>query len=177
MKMLFVAIVLIFSCVSCEKEDFDINKPDVGKFVQQIKNGTYDNYYVNENGEKLWLLMPEFNEEHIQLLIEFSSDTTHIHAYPLNSLSSRTPYPIGRDYAILGECLLWSVEGIRNQMGYGSLDPYLIDDARDESERYKGINGNEVLQVRELYKDWWDEYQTSNWREINPLEGTTYRWF
>lgn len=176
MKNLLLVAVVIF-CVSCGKEDFNTNKPNVEKFVQQIKNGSYNNYHVGENGEKLWLRMPEFTEEHIQLLIEFSSDTTHINVYPINPISSRTPYPNGRNYGFLGECLLWTVEGIRNGMGYGSLDPYLINYAKDEKERYNGVNGNEVLKVREFYKGWWDEYQTSNWKDIDPLEGKTYNWF
>ena len=67
--------------------------------------------------------MPNFTERHIQSLIDFSKDTSHIATYPFNPISSRTSFPYGRNHCILGECLLWTVEGIKNGYGYGSLDP------------------------------------------------------
>lgn len=174
MKNLFLLTAIIFS-MGCNNPDYDIENPDVEKFVQQIKDGSYDNYHIGENREKLWLQMPNFTEEHIPLLIKFSTDTTHIHSFPINPVSSRSPYPIG--YGILGECLLWTVEGIRNGTKYGSLDPILIDNSKEEVEQYGGINGIEVLKVQELYENWWNEYQSSNWRDVNPLEKTKYKWF
>jgi hypothetical protein len=77
----------------------------------------------------------------------------------------------------LGECLLWTVEGIRNGYGYGSLDPFLIDTVLAESERYKGLNGDEILIVRDIYKNWWDNFKDNDWKDINPLGETSYRWF
>ena len=75
----------------------------------------------------------------------------------------------GREYCIFGECLLWwTVEGIRNDFGYGSLAPYLIDTAVIESDRFKGLRGTEILIVKDVYKDWKDK---------NPLEKTAYKWF
>jgi hypothetical protein len=175
-KLLLITILTVF-CLSCEKNEFDINDPDVEKFVQQIKNGTYNCYEKGENGENLWLLMPKFQKKHIQSLIDFSKDTSHIIDFPFNPVSSRTPFPLGRDYCILGECLLWTVEGIRNGSGYGSLDPYLIDTAIIESERFKGLKGNDILFVRSVYKDWWKNFKDKNWKDENPLEKTSYRWF
>lgn len=174
MKNLLFLTVIVF-CIGCNKADFDIENPDVEKFVQQIKDGSYDNYLIGENGEKLWLLMPNFKEEHIPMLIKYSTDTTHINSFPTNPVSSRKAYPKG--YGILGECLLWTVEGIRNGTKYGSLDPYLIDNSKEEMERYTGVNGSEVLKVQELYENWWNEHQSSNWRDVNPLEKTTYAWY
>ena len=175
-KLIFFAALTLF-CLSCEKDRFNVEDPDVEQFFYQIKTGTYSCYEKGENGENLWLLMPNFTERHIQSLIDFAKDTTHIRAYPYNPISSRTPYPYGRDYAILGECLLWTVEGIRNGYKFGSLDPYMIDTSRIESERYKGLNGYEILIVREIYKDWWNTYNKKDWKNKNPLEETTYIWF
>lgn len=172
-NLLFLTLIII--SIGCNKADFDIENPDVEKFVQEIKEGSYDNYHIGKNKEQLWLLMPSFTEKHIPLLIKYATDTTHLNAYPINPASSRMPYPKG--YAILGECLLWTVEGIRNGKKYGSLDPFLIDNSKDEKEKLKGINGKEVMQVQETYKKWWNEYQSSNWRDVNPLEKTTYLWF
>ncbi len=176
MKNLLFFFLILFSA-SCEKDNFNIGNPDVEKFVNQIKTGTYSKYEKDENGENLWLIMPGFTEKHIPSLIDFSKDTSHITAYPYNPISSRTPFPYGRDYSILGECLLWTVEGIRNGNGYGSLDPYLIDTSLIESERHKGLKGSDILIVRDFYFDWWTNYKDSDWMTKNPLENTSYLWF
>ena len=174
MKKLFFSAILILLCIGCEKDKFDIDDPDVAVFVNKLKSGTYDYYETGETGENLWLLMPEFTPDHISSLIDFAYDTTHISDFPVNPVSSRRPYPEGREYFILGECLLWTVEGVRNGYGHGSLDPFLIDTALAESIRYKGLKGDEILVVRDIYKDWWDNNKDM---DKNPLEETFYRWF
>lgn len=175
-KGLFIAVMMLF-CIGCEKDEFEVNNPDVQKFVLQIKSGTYNSYEKGENGEKLWLQMPKFTEYHIQSLIDFSGDTSHIMNFPLNPLSSRTPFPYERSYLILGECLLWTVEGIRNGTGYGSLDPYLVDTALIENEKIKGLKGTDILIVRDRYNHWWMNSSDNDWKAKNPLENTSYRWF
>jgi hypothetical protein len=175
-NLVCIAILILFN-IGCEKDEFDIDNPDVKKFVQQIKNGTYSCYEKGEKGENLWLIMPEFREKHVQSLIDFSKDTSHITDFPFNPISSRTPFPYRRDYCILGECLLWTVEGIRNGSGFGSLDPYMIDTTLIESERYKGIGGAEILIVRDVYKNWWKNFKDKDWKNKNPLKETSYRWF
>jgi len=177
MKKLSTIPLLILLCFGCEKEKFDIDNPKVAVFVKQLKNGSYNCYEKGESGENLWLLMPKFTPNHISSLIEFAKDTSHISNFPINPISSRTPFPAGRDYFILGECLLWTVEGIRNGYGYGSLDPFLIDTSLDEIERYKGLTSNEILLVREVYKQWWIDFKDNDWQDKNPLEETSYRWF
>jgi len=177
MKKIIFSTILILLCISCEKEEFDIKNPDVDIFVRQIKSGTYDCYEKGEDGENLWLIMPKFTQSDIQSLINYSKDTTHITDFPVNPMSSRRPFPEGREYFVLGECLLWIVEGIRNDQGFGSLDPFLIDTSKIESERFMGLKSYEILMVRDLYKDWWKIFKDNNWQEKNPLEGTSYRWF
>jgi hypothetical protein len=175
-RLSFIAILMLL-CIGCEKDKFDIDNPNVEIFIKQLKNGTYDYYEKGENGENLWLLMPKFTRSHIQSLIDCSKDTSHITNFPINPISSRTPFPEGREYFILGECLLWTVEGIRNGYGYGSLDPFLIDTALTESERLKGLKCIEILIVRDIYKDWWNNFKDNDWEDINPLGETSYRWF
>jgi hypothetical protein len=176
-RLSFIPLLLLLFCIGCEKNNLDLSNPDVAIFVKQLKQGTYDYYEKGEDGENLWLLMPGFRPDHISSLIEFAKDTTHITDFPVNPMSSRSPYPEGRDYFILGECLLWTVEGIRNDHGYGSLDPYLINTSLAESVRFKGLKGDGILIVRDIYKSWWDNFKESNWKDKNPLEGTFYRWF
>ena len=175
MKKLTFSFVMIFFCISCEKAEFDISNPDVETFVHKIKNGSYDYYEKGEKGENLWLLMPGFTKSHIQSLIDLSRDTSHIKDFPVNPVSSRKPFPEGRGYFILGECLLWTVEGIRNGYGYGSLDPYLIDATLDYT--YKGVSGKEILIVRDFYQDWWRNFKDKDWKDTSPLDGKAYRWF
>jgi hypothetical protein len=176
-KRLIYILLVAAIMIGCEKDKFNIDNPDVAVFVKQLKNGTYDCYEKGENGENFWLLMPKFTSDHISSLIKFSKDTSHIDDFPINPISSRRPYPEGREYFILGECLLWTVEGIRNGYGYGSLDPFIIDSGLAESERYKGLSGAEIFIVWELYNQWWLDNKFNEWQDKNPLEGTSFRWF
>lgn len=175
MKNLRFSFFLLLFCFGCEKDDFHASSPNVATFVQQIKNGTYDNYEKNDKGEKLWLIMPKFTKNDIQTLIALAEDTSHINLFPINPISSRTPTPQGRQYFILGECLLWAVEGVRNGSGYGSLDPYLIDPTKEN--HYKGLNGEEIIMIRDFYQAWWANSTDNDWKEKNPLEEKSYKWF
>ncbi len=169
--ILYTMIGMLF--VSCKKDQFDIESPNVGVFVQMLKSETYDAYELNEKGERLWLKMPRFRQGHIASLIELSKDTTHIKSFPTNPISSRTPRPQGRDYFILGECLLWIVEALR---GGGSLDPYLIDASKEGVEKYKGVTSTEILMISDKYRQWWNSYKNGDWKGNDPLGSTSYRW-
>lgn len=173
MKTLFSFIAIFILLSACKKSGFDIDNPDVDVFVQQLKAGTYSQYETNEKGERLWLKMPKFGEQHIARLIELSKDTTHINQFPTNPMSSRTPRPQGRNYFILGEGLLWIVAGIN---GRGSLDPYLIDDSKEVPEKYNGLTTTEILLVSEKYSQWWNSYKNADWKAQDPLAGTAYIW-
>lgn len=177
MKTLTILTILTILASSCEVFEFNTENPDVEVFVEKLIHGKYDIYEVGEDGENLWLIMPNFTERHIKGLLSFASDTSHLEAFPCNPISSRTPLPEGRDYFILSECLLWTIEGIRNGRGYGSLDPYLINTSLPDNEKYKGLSGSEILEVRDLYLDWWEKYEDDDWEDMDPLEGTVYRWF
>ena len=172
-KLILLSIYTIFA-VSCETGEFDFDNPDVEEFVNQIKSGEYDYYEKGENGEDLWLLMPNFKDHHISSLLEFSEDTSHIELFPVNPISSLPPYPNDRQYHILGECLLWIIEGIRNGTGYGSLVPYLLD--TNNMEYPKALNGEEILDVRKLYISWWSNFKDKNWKDNSPLEESSYKW-
>ena len=156
---------------------FDVNNPDVALFVTQLKAGTYSCYRTDIYSQYLWLAMPKFTATHIPALLEYAKDTTFIAHFPSNPASSRTPYPSGRSNFILGECLLWIVEGIRTNSAYPSLDPYLIDSAKPTAEKLKGLEKSEILNVRDLYyKWWWGSSIMEWWLRTPPLSGTTYSW-
>ncbi|MBO9594284.1 MAG: DUF4943 family protein [Niabella sp.] len=169
--MLFTGVIICL--MSCKKNSFDLNNPDVEKFVQQLKNGSYNQYERNEKGERLWLQMPRFRQEHIEVLIALSRDTSHLQKFPTNPISSRSPRPEGRDYFILGECLLWIVDGIR---GASSLVPYLVDTSKGVNEKYKGITTAEILMLSDRYRQWWNEHKNGDWKTNSALTGTSYIW-
>ncbi|WP_346856959.1 DUF4943 family protein [uncultured Draconibacterium sp.] len=174
-------IVLLAVFYSCSKDEFDIDAPDVHTFVQQLKNGTYNEFYYNEAGEKVWALMPAFELDHVAELIELASDTSflpeELKCVPLNPMSSRIPFPSNRPgKIILGEYLLWcaqyAIEG-----GFPSLDPFLVNN--NEEEPGKGISAKEILEARNAYEIWWNQYGDTDINEEtpHPLSGTPYRWF
>jgi len=177
MKEIYFVIFLSILITGCSKDKFSLNKPDVNLFVKQLKYGTYNCWEKGEIGDNLWLLMPAFNPDHISSLLEMAKDTTHISEFPINPISSRRPFPEEREYFILGECLLWIVEGIKNGSGYGSLDPFLINNAFIEGERFKGLKCNDILVIRDIYEEWWNCFKDTDWQFKDPLAGTSYRWF
>ncbi|MCF3111729.1 DUF4943 domain-containing protein [Niabella sp. CC-SYL272] len=173
MKKWILLAGIIIVLMGCKKERLDVGNPDVERFVQQLKNGTFNLYERNEKGERLWLQTPRFGPEHIAALIALSKDTTHIQKFPTNPMSSRSPFPEGRNYFILGECLLWLVNGVR---GASSLAPYLIDTSKGVNERYKGITSTEILMLSNRYRQWWSEYKNGDWKTNSALSGTSYIW-
>lgn len=177
MKKTLIFAALFLFCMSCEMGDFNVENPDVEKFVQQITNGTYDKYEFGENGEKLWTNMPHFKEENIPLLLGYSMDTTLIcpcHHFPINPISSIPPHRVdnGKDCMLIGEYLLWCVEGIIEGSAFPSLTPIL----ENQNKGHERLNGKEILEVRTLYQDWWEEYSKSGNTSKLPLEGTIYQW-
>lgn len=166
--------LVIFVLSACKKKNgFDVNDPDVDVFVSQLKNSTYNERETDEKGSPLWLKRPRFRQQHIARLIELSKDTSHIEKFPTNPISSIAPFPHGREYFILGECLLSIVEGIR---GYGTLGGYLVDTSRNIPEQLTGVTGGEVLMIGNQYQRWWNSYKDGDWKGNNPLDDTPYQW-
>lgn len=164
---------------------FDINNPDVALFVSQLKAGTYSCYVKDNAGQNLWLAMPKFTSKHIEALLEYAKDTTSIHQFPINPISSRTPYSPERNYFVLSEGLLWIVEGIRlggvsasTEFKFASLDPYLIIASPLIYIKTTGLTKKEILDVRELYYNWWNGSAIMEWwLRTPPLEGSLYSWY
>ncbi|MCP4760987.1 MAG: DUF4943 domain-containing protein [archaeon] len=175
---MIISAFLILFCMGCEKEDFNVNNPDVEQFVQQIKNGTYDNYEFGENGEKLWAIMPNFTKTHIPLLINFAEDTSLVcpcNHFPTNPISSIPPYRINenKECIMIGEYLLWCIEGIIENKDFASLTPILINQSYSAEKR---LNGENILEVRKIYQEWWEKNGQSEDTNELPLEETIYRW-
>ncbi len=178
MKSLIIFAVFALSCIGCEKSDFDVSNPDVKEFVRQLKNGSYSQFEWTESGERLWAIMPAFKKEDLPELINLSVDTDLISPcdhFPVNPLSSIHPYRIvnGKESMMIGEFLLWCAQAVIEGKEYASLVGVLVNENYGSAQR---LSGMEVLAVRSIYQEWWDEYgQLENPGKL-PLEGTDYTW-
>ena len=178
MKKLIIIAIISFCCFSCNKNEFSIDDPDVKMFVELLKNGTYNEYELGDNGENLWPKMPNFGKEHVPLLIHLSQDTTLIYSYshfPTNPVSSIPPYRInnGKECIMIGEFLLWCAEGVIEENVFASLVPIIINKSIGEENR---LSGSEILEVRIIFQNWWNEYGKLGEYGIFPLDGTSYKW-
>jgi hypothetical protein len=74
---------------------------------------------------------------------------------------------------MLGEYLLWCAEAVLKGRDFASLNPVLIN--VNESPVHR-LSGTEILSVREIYQEWWDQYGNLDDPETLPLDGTGYEW-
>lgn len=169
-KILLPILLLIF--FSCEDESFNPENPSVGKFVQMLEDGEYKPPYTDP--------LPQFKSYDISSLLQHSKDLREIPAFPVNPISSYIPVPYK-----LGECLLWTIEAIRQssptaeQLNFPSLAPVLILEEAPEGEGDRRLNDAELLKVHQLYVDWWEKKADKSFQElqkIDPLAGSGYRW-
>ena len=178
MKNIILIFILATLCFGCDKDDFDFENPNVEQFVNQLKNGTYNEYEIGEDGQKLWTKIPNFSKEHIPLLIDLSKDTSLVNPwehFPLNPASSIPPYRIneGNSCIMVSEYLLWCVEGIIQGNDFPSLTPILVNNEENPEKR---LNGEEMQSVKMLYQDWWNKYGEIENENKSPLAETVYRW-
>ncbi|MBN1145325.1 MAG: DUF4943 family protein [Bacteroidales bacterium] len=165
-KAYYLTVCVILT-VCCSKDDFNLHDPDVDQFVRIVKAGNY----FTEIGYEL----PDFTMNHIDRLLHYSQDTSQIEQFPTNPISSFYTTP-----KILNECLFWTIDGIRFQNKYRSLEPCLIDTSDlTENFGYSRLSGDQLLEVATLYENWYEEYekeQSVALRLINILENTNYIW-
>ncbi|MDL2256563.1 DUF4943 domain-containing protein [Parabacteroides sp. OttesenSCG-928-K15] len=173
MKRLCSLLFLWVLCVSCDYS-FDLNDPDVREFVFRLKNGTYECFLTSSSGERLGLQMPAFQMKDIPELLSYAEDTTRIKAFPDNPVYAISSSHLDDESYILGECLLWVVEGIRVNKLYPSRQPLLIKTVG--TIKYF-LTTDEVLEVWSLYNQWWEDHQNGDWPDIDPLEGSIYSWY
>ncbi|MDM8002052.1 MAG: DUF4943 family protein [Bacteroidota bacterium] len=178
MKTLVIFALLSVMCLGCERSSFDVNNPDVEEFVRQLKNGTYDRYEWTNEGERLWAIMPSFTKEDVPALIFLSKDTdlvTPCGHFPVNPVSSMFPYRVvdGKECIMLGEYLLWCAEAVLEGNEFASLNPVLVNINETPDHR---LSGKEMLSVRNIYQEWWDQNGQTDDPGTLPLDGTVYRW-
>lgn len=177
-KTVVIITLLTMLCSGCDKGNFDVNNPDVTEFVKELENGTYNQYEWTDEGERLWAKMPDFQKKDIPALISLAKETSLIspcNHFPVNPISSMWPFRIvdGKECIMLGEYLLWCVEAVIEGKDFASLNPVLCNKDYPNDQR---LDAAEIMAVRKLYQDWWDEYGHKATPEKLPLEGTIYIW-
>jgi len=167
-KLLVISLViLLLMGASCKKDEFDMKNPEVDQFVSLVKSG---NYFETVGYE-----LPDFSEKHMERLLFYVKDTTSINEFPTNPVSSKYTNP-----KILNECILWTIEGIRQGDKYPSLEPCLIDQSTySASTGYPRLSGKKLIEISKLYTSWFSDYQknpSETLRKKNLFENTYYRW-
>ena len=163
---LFFFLAVLCTVTSC-KDEFDMRNPDVDRFVSLLKDGTY----INKAGHEL----PDFKIEHVERLLSYSQDTSILSFFPSNPISSKRTYP-----KVLSECILWTIDGIRLESRYPSLEPRLKDTlAYDPAKDLPRLTGKELVEIADIYSNWYHDYKSSPsnaLRKKHLLENTTYKW-
>jgi hypothetical protein len=155
--------LLVLVTESCKEDDFDPQNPDVGQFVGLIKSGQYF--------EKVGYELPSFSMQDIDALVTYLHDTTEINEYPTNPISSKLTLP-----KILNECLMWTIDGIRLETKYPSLEPSL---KTPFEEGFIRLTKRQILEISEKYINWHKAYKANpseTLRKQDLLEDTVYRW-
>ncbi|HOO67180.1 MAG: DUF4943 family protein [Bacteroidales bacterium] len=178
MKTLVTVCLLSVMCLGCERGRFDVSNPDVMEFVKQLKNGTYDQYEWTEEGDRLWTIMPAFQKKDIPALISLAKDSELVSPcdhFPVNPISSMWPFRVvdGKECIMLGEYLLWCAEAVIEGKDFASLNPVLRNTGNSSDQR---LDAGEIMAVRKIYQEWWDEYGHQADPLKLPLEGTVYSW-
>ena len=162
MKNLILCLLLSgLVAVACQKE-FDLKNPDVDEFVGLIKNGKYQTpaRYV----------LPDFSVNHIDRLLYYLDDTTHLEMFPANPISSKRT-----QLKILNECILWTIDGVRFENKYPSLEPLLLKDIGSRAR----LTVSEFRVVASIYRAWFEEYKknpSQTLKKKNLFVNTPYQW-
>lgn len=160
--ILILMTILGIMAVSCDDKDFDLQNPNAREFVSLLKSGTY----VDKVGYEL----PNFSMNDIGALIQYINDTTIIKEFPTNPISSKLTHP-----KILNECIMWTIDGIRLEKKYPSLEPCLVDTIKNHSR----LTNKELFELGSQYIDWYSEYKINSSAELRKkelLKNTTYKW-
>jgi|SRR5690606_33432180 hypothetical protein len=166
-KSLLYAVLLMYMACACTPEEFDLKNPDVDQFVRMLKNGSYE--------RKVGYQLPDFGIKHLEKLIKHVNDTSVIHMFPGNPISSKHTNP-----KFLNECIMWTIDGIRFENKYPSLEAVLIDtSAYSELTGYTRISKKKLAEIGNWYKEWYQAYRSAPSMELqkkNLFEQTTYQW-
>lgn len=166
----FIICIYLMSCLGCDKkESEDQNNVEVDRYVELLKDGSYDSYEL-----------PEFTHKDIPALLEYRNETQMIIDFPVNMISS-----LAMPECSLGIYILWTIESIRAVAidseyltgRFPSQNPILA--LRDSNESNLVSDNLSHMIVAEAYYSWWENNKNKNFddfKNIDPLEYTDYKW-
>lgn len=79
----------------------------------------------------------------------------------------------GEECIMLGEYLLWCAEAVIEGRDFASLNPVL---RRTDSSGDQRLEAAEIMVVRKIYQEWWNEQGQQAEPARLPLTGTVYSW-
>ena len=165
----FIICIFFVSFLSCDKNDTeDLNNVTVDKYVEDLRNGTYDSFEL-----------PEFTYKDIAALLEYRDETQIITDFPVNMISS-----FAMPECSLGMYILWTIESIR---AVAIDSEYLIGRFPSQNpivqKREEPFTMEDGIEIQEIisksYFDWWNSNSNKEFiefKEIDPLINTEYRW-
>lgn len=167
-KLLIVLFSLLIS-VSCQKDNDElIPNIKVDQYIELLKSGNNDSAYL-----------PEFTSQDIPALLTYRNETQKITNFPRNGISSYY-----QQNCTLGLYVLWTIESIRavaiNSQnligGFPSQNPLL--EKRDRSQLFLDTEASNEIAAKAYYY-WWTTNKRkdfSNFKDIDPLKNTAYKW-
>jgi hypothetical protein len=151
------------------KNDNETKNLDVETYIELLKSNKYNS-----------LNLPAFAHKDIPELLQYRNENQIITDFPQNSVSS-----LLRPECKLGMYVLWTVESIRAVsinsefliMRFPSQNPILA--LRDSIELELVSDTVSHTIAADAYYDWWENNKNKDFEDfknIDPLENTDYRW-
>ncbi len=167
---LLLSVLFLTLLVSCTREFGYGYSKNVDDFVVQLIKGECDSYKG----------LPRFDSNDIPAILGYANDFQEINCFPVGLPSSYLP-----PRYILGECLLHTIELIKTYEGddnwnYSLWVPMLVKDEYGSDPESRMLDSEELLEVFNLYKDWWEknskDKEFEEFRYIDVLKDTGYHW-
>jgi hypothetical protein len=166
MKTLVFITILTLLFVNTGCKESTLENPEVGNYISSLKSGQYNAFDI-----------PEFSPSVIPALLAYRNDTTTIHLFPRNPISSFMMLNCK-----LGMVALWTVESIRAvEIGSDRLigrcpsqNPFL---ALRENPAVWDFDVKAQFTAAKAYHEWWMSINVfTDKMKIDPLKNTKYQW-
>lgn len=164
-----ILLILLGSTGCSYKAGLEVNNLGVEEYIELLKSNSYDSANL-----------PSFTSRDIPALLEYRNEKEIITNFPRNGISS-----LYGPECTLGIYVLWTIESIRAVsinspkliLRFPSLNPVLALRNSDVHELVYDDKSHET--AAKAYFNWWESNKHRNFSEfdqIDPLEGTDYKW-
>ena len=118
---------------------------------------------------------PKLGRDDLPDLLKMSDSQRRLKTFPTNPISSQL-----QSEASEGLVALWLVEGIRRGGRFPSLNPQCLDSSDGPVSRVGPSSLERQRHAAKRYRGWWEKVKTrpeSEWRQIDPLDGSALHWY